>query len=114
MDTKKAISKVQLCSFFFFSPSLFAAFLLSTFMCFLKIDHYLVVAEVSVRLSVSKETMHKLHMERFSLKKLNKTKGKEQYWVEILNRFTALENLDDDMDIYRAWGNYQREYQHFS
>jgi hypothetical protein len=31
-------------------------------------------------------------MERFILKKLNKVEGKEQYRVEILNKFTALEN----------------------
>jgi hypothetical protein len=32
-------------------------------------------------------------MERFNLKKLNKVEGKEQYCVEISNRFAALENL---------------------
>jgi hypothetical protein len=32
-------------------------------------------------------------MDRFSLKKLNKVEGREQYRVEILNRFAALENL---------------------
>jgi hypothetical protein len=32
-------------------------------------------------------------MERFNLKKLNEVEGKEQYRVEISNRFAALENL---------------------
>jgi hypothetical protein len=32
-------------------------------------------------------------MERFSLKKLNDVEGKEQYRVEISNKFTTLENL---------------------
>jgi hypothetical protein len=32
-------------------------------------------------------------MERFNFKKLNEVEGKEQYCVEISNRFTALENL---------------------
>jgi hypothetical protein len=32
-------------------------------------------------------------MERFNLKKLNEVEGKEQYRVEISNRFTALKNL---------------------
>jgi hypothetical protein len=41
-------------------------------------------------------------MERFNLKKLNEVKGKEQYRVEISNRFAALENLDTEMDINRA------------
>jgi hypothetical protein len=34
-------------------------------------DHCLVVAKVRKRLAVSKQTMHKFHMERFSLKQLN-------------------------------------------
>jgi 50S ribosomal subunit-associated GTPase HflX len=42
-------------------------------------------------------------MERFSSKKLNEVKAKEQYQVEISNRFTALHNLDDEVDINRAW-----------
>jgi hypothetical protein len=42
-------------------------------------------------------------MERFSLKKLNKVEGKEQYHVEISNRFAALENLDAEMDVNKAW-----------
>jgi hypothetical protein len=29
--------------------------------------------------------------------------GKEEYHVEISNRFTALENSDTDVDINRAW-----------
>jgi hypothetical protein len=36
--------------------------------------------------------MHRVHMERFNLKKLNEVEGKEQYYVEISNRFAALEN----------------------
>jgi hypothetical protein len=38
-------------------------------------------------------------MERFNLKKLDEVEGKEQYRVEISNRFAALENLDDDVEI---------------
>jgi hypothetical protein len=41
-------------------------------------------------------------MERFNLKKLKKTEGKEQYQVENPNRFAALETLDNDVDIDRA------------
>jgi hypothetical protein len=33
-------------------------------------DHYLVVAKVRERLAVSKQTMHRVHMKRFNLKKL--------------------------------------------
>jgi hypothetical protein len=67
-------------------------------------DHYLVVAKVTDRLAVSKQTMHRIHMERFNLKKLNKVEGKEQYLVEISNRFAALENSDAEADINRTWG----------
>jgi hypothetical protein len=65
-------------------------------------DHYLVVAKFWENLAVSKQTMHKFHMERFNLKKLNEVEDKEQYQVEISRRFAALENLDDDADINRT------------
>jgi hypothetical protein len=55
------------------------------------------------RLAVSKQTMHIFLMERFNLKKLNEVVNKEQYRVEISNRFAALENLNTEVDINRAW-----------
>jgi hypothetical protein len=66
-------------------------------------DHYLVVAEVRERLAVSKRAMQKFDMEKFNLKKLDEVESKEQYQVEISNRFAALEKLDNDVDINRAW-----------
>jgi hypothetical protein len=42
-------------------------------------------------------------MERVNLKKLNEVEGKEQYRVEISNRFAALKSLDAEMDISGAW-----------
>jgi hypothetical protein len=42
-------------------------------------------------------------MERFNLKKLNEVEGKEQYCVEVLNRFAALEDLDAEVEINSAW-----------
>jgi hypothetical protein len=66
-------------------------------------DHCLVVAKVRERLQVTKQTMHRFHMERFHLKKLNEVGGTEQYHVEISNRFAALENLDTEVDINRSW-----------
>jgi hypothetical protein len=60
---------------------------------FRKVDcdngHYLVVAKVWERLAVGISTQ-KFYMERFSLKKLNEVKGKEQYQVNISHTFTAL------------------------
>jgi hypothetical protein len=41
-------------------------------------------------------------MERFSLQKLNEVKSKEQYHVEVLNRFTVLEDSDSDLEIDSA------------
>jgi hypothetical protein len=42
-------------------------------------------------------------MERFSLRKLNKLEGKEQYRVEVSSRFAALEDLDTEVHINSAW-----------
>jgi hypothetical protein len=81
------------------------------------IGHYLVVvvvAEVRERLAVSKRTMHRVHMERFNLKNLNEVGGKEQYHVEISNRFAALENLDAEVDITRAWETITNNIKNFS
>jgi hypothetical protein len=60
----------------------------------------LVVAKVRERLAVSKQTTHKFDMERVYLKKLDEVEGKDQYRVEISNRFAALEDLDYDGDIF--------------
>jgi hypothetical protein len=38
-------------------------------------------------------------MERFNLKKLNRVRGKEQYRVEVSNRFAALVDLDTEVEI---------------
>jgi hypothetical protein len=66
-------------------------------------DHYLVMAKVRGRLVVIKQITHRFYMERFNLRKLNETEGKEQYRVETSNRFTALEKIDDEANIERAW-----------
>jgi hypothetical protein len=38
-------------------------------------DHYLLVAKVRERLAVCKQTVHRFHKERLSLKKLKKKEG---------------------------------------
>jgi uncharacterized metal-binding protein YceD (DUF177 family) len=40
-------------------------------------------------------------MEKLNHKKLNEVEAKEQYEVEISNRFAALENLDTKVNINR-------------
>jgi uncharacterized protein YaaR (DUF327 family) len=66
-------------------------------------DHYLVVAKVRERLAVNKQRSHRFDMERFNLKKLNDVEGKEQFRVEVSNRFAALEDLDAKVEINSAW-----------
>ncbi|PNF21971.1 hypothetical protein B7P43_G17907 [Cryptotermes secundus] len=55
------------------------------------------------RLAVSKQTTNRVLMERFNLKKLNEVAAKEQYHVEISNRFAALENLDTEGAVNKTW-----------
>jgi DNA repair ATPase RecN len=66
-------------------------------------DHYLVAAKIRERLAVSKRPVNKMDMVRFNLKKLKEGEVKEQYQVKIKNRFSALENLEVNGDISRAW-----------
>jgi hypothetical protein len=66
-------------------------------------DHYLVVAKVRERLAVSKRMVRKMDMERFNLKQLSKEEVREQYQVTLKNKFAALEILNDNGDINRAW-----------
>jgi hypothetical protein len=66
-------------------------------------DHYLIVAKVMERLAVSKRLVKKMDVERFNLQQLNEDEVKEQYQVTIKNKFAALENVDDNRDINRAW-----------
>jgi hypothetical protein len=51
---------------------------------------------------MSKQTIQMFDTEIFNLNKSNEVEGKEQYQVEISNRFAALGNLED-VDINRAW-----------
>jgi hypothetical protein len=52
-------------------------------------------------------------MQRFNLNKLKKVEGEQHYHIKIWNRFTALENLDTDVDIYKTRETI-REYKIFS
>jgi hypothetical protein len=59
--------------------------------------------EVRERLAVKKQTSHRFHMERFSLKKFKEAEGKGQYRLEVSNRFGALEDLNAEVEINSAW-----------
>jgi uncharacterized metal-binding protein YceD (DUF177 family) len=41
-------------------------------------------------------------MEKFSLQKLNETEDNEQYPVKVSNRFAALKDFDDEVEINSA------------
>jgi hypothetical protein len=71
-------------------------------------DHYLVVAKVRESLEVNKQRSHRFNMKRFNLKKLNEVESKEQYRVEVSNRFAALEYLDTEEEINSAWERSER------
>jgi hypothetical protein len=64
-----------------------------------------VEAKVRERLAVNKQRSHRFHMGRFNLKKLNEVEGKEQYCVEVSDRFAALEDWDAEVEI-KCLGNY--------
>ena len=57
------------------------------------------------RLAVSKQATQKFDGERFNLRKLNEPEVKEKYQIEITNRIAALENLNVDEGVNRAWEN---------
>jgi hypothetical protein len=65
--------------------------------------HYLVVAKAGERLAVGKQTKRRFGMEKLNLVKLNEVKCKKQFRAEISNRFVALEKLDAEVDVNKAW-----------
>jgi hypothetical protein len=62
-----------------------------------------VVAKLRERLTVNKQGSQRFDMERFNPKKLNDVEGKEQFRVEVSNRFAASEDLDTEVEIKSAW-----------
>jgi hypothetical protein len=62
-----------------------------------------VVAKVRERLAVNKQRSQRFNMERFNLNNSNDVEGKEQFRVQITNRFAALTDLDTEVEINSAW-----------
>ena len=60
---------------------------------------------------MGKQAAQRLDRYRFNLSKLNELEVKKQYQIEITNRFAALENLNDDEDVNRIWGNIKHNIQ---
>ena len=63
------------------------------------------IAKVRENLAVGKQATQRFNRQRFNLRKLNKPEVREQYQIEITNRFAVLENLSDDNDIDKTWEN---------
>jgi hypothetical protein len=58
-----------------------------------------VIAKVKERLAVGKQAAQKFDRQRFNLRRLNEPEVREQYQIEITDRFAALQNLNDDEDV---------------
>ena len=63
------------------------------------------VAKVTERLAVNKQAAQKFDVEWFNLRKLTELEVRKEYQIKISNMFAALENLNDNDDINRAWQN---------
>jgi len=74
-------------------------------------DHYLVITKFRETLAVGKQAAQRFDRQRFNLRKLNEPEVREQYQIEITNRFAALENSDYDEDIKRTWENIKENIQ---
>jgi hypothetical protein len=64
-------------------------------------DHYLLEAKVRKRLAVIKQTAYRVHMKGFALKYLNEVEVREQNLVEIVNRFSCLENISTEVNLLK-------------
>jgi len=74
-------------------------------------DHYLVIAKVRERLAMGKQAEQSFDRQRFKLRELNEPEVREQYQIEITNRFAALENVNVDEDVNRTWENIKENIQ---
>jgi hypothetical protein len=62
-------------------------------------DHYLVIANVRERLSVSKQAAQKFDIERLNLKKLNEMKDEEESSSSVAAAAESFRSLSDDRSI---------------
>ena len=69
------------------------------------------IANIRERLAVCKEAAQRFDRQRFNLRKLNEPEVREQYQIEITNRFAALVSLNDDEDVDRTWENIEENIQ---
>ena len=60
---------------------------------------------------MGKQATQRFDRQRFNFRKLNEPEVREQYQIEITNRFAALENLNNDEDVDRTWENIKENIQ---
>ncbi|KAJ4449947.1 hypothetical protein ANN_01354 [Periplaneta americana] len=71
-------------------------------------DHYLVIGELRERLSVAKQVEQQVNITKFNILKLKDEEAKQNYQVEISNRFATLESSDEvekELDVNSVWEN---------
>ncbi|KAJ4441767.1 hypothetical protein ANN_11625 [Periplaneta americana] len=71
-------------------------------------DHYLVIGELRERLSVAKRVEQEVNITKFNILKLKDEEAKQNYQVEISNRFATLESSDEvekELDVNSVWEN---------
>jgi hypothetical protein len=68
----------------------------------------LLVAKVEKVLTVSKGSVQMIDMERFNVKEINESGVKEESQIKIRKEIPVLENLEDNGEIGRTWGNIRR------
>ena len=61
------------------------------------------IAKVRQRIAVGKQAAKRFDRQRFNFRKLNEPEVRENYEIEITNKFAALENLNNDEDVNRTW-----------
>ncbi|KAJ4451539.1 hypothetical protein ANN_03004 [Periplaneta americana] len=71
-------------------------------------DHYLVIGELRERLSVAKRVEQQVNITKFNILKLKDEEAKQNYQVEISNRFATSESSDEvekELDVNSVWEN---------
>jgi hypothetical protein len=64
--------------------------------------------KIRERLEANIETSQRYHLERFNIQKLNELAGKDQYNVEVLNMFAALEDLTQKWRLIKLGKRFER------
>jgi len=68
-------------------------------------DHCLVVVKFREIQAVFEQAANNFDVERLNVRKRSELGVRKQYHFKILKSFTALENVNDNEDINRAWEN---------